>query len=697
MNRRRLLLSLTMVLLASAGTWYWLTNRSPQPPVLLITIDTLRADAIGSIGGGSHTPQLDELVRHGVLFDQATSAAPTTGPSHASILSGEFPYLHGYRNNGQSLDAETPWLPQQLQDAGYVTAAFISGFPLNHMFGFDRGFDLYDDEFSHAPGNRFGLSERSAQATTQAALDWLPSVQAKSWFAWVHYFDPHAPYSAPANFTQEGPRGGYLAEVAYVDHWLGQLVSAARRQDPEVIVIITSDHGEGLGDHGEFDHGLLLYQSTVRVPLLVNAPDKFPPQRSAIPVRTVDIAPTVLQLASLSPIDSIHGVDLEPLLLGGGMTIPPAYSESYFAAVTYGFAPMRAIRSGNAKRVEGGHSRYFDLGQDPGELHPAIDNDAHPGNARLESLLAQIPSTPPTPPTTAPVADAEAMARLHSLGYLGAGAAVSQARWDAQVDPESRLAEHNEILRAQQSLDSGDLTMAEARFRAILELSPENRVAWLRLGGIYHARRELGAAVEAFGKAVALDSLNAEAHYQYAQALTESRNYPDAADQWKQVVALQPERGVAWANLGTNAWMLGDRKAALDAMREAVRILPEVANIRENLVRIELKLGEREAALGNLEELARIEGAQFQLAALLAEQLAMSGSLEKAETWLKFAKSGQEGYTNAHMALATAFVSIDKAKARMHLQEVLRLDPRRRPALATDPAFSALLDGAAQP
>jgi arylsulfatase A-like enzyme/Flp pilus assembly protein TadD len=691
MKRIALLAGMALLGAVVFGYWSWRSSREHRS-VLLVTIDTLRADAIASIGGGSHTPVLDQLIEGGVLFADAASAAPTTGPSHTSILSGQFPYRHGYRNNGQSVADHTPWLPEILHRDGYRTAAFVSGFPLNRMFGFGRGFETYDDDFGPAPDNRFKLSERSAKATTQAALAWLPGVAGKPWFAWVHYYDPHAPYSAPEAFAQAGPRGEYLAEVAYVDHWLGELVAAARKQDPEVVVIITSDHGEGLGDHSESDHGLLLYQSTIRVPLIVNAPSLFAPRRDARVARTVDVTPTVLSLAGASATGAMDGIDLGPLMNGAAGAIPPAYSETYFGSMTYGFAPLRALRIADSKRIEGTNSRYFDLAADPAESHPLAEAAAGAAGARLESLLASIPDLPVGSDRSAAPTDAQAMARLRSLGYLGAGTATDSKRWDAALDPEEHLAEHNEILRAQQSFERGDLIMAEARFRAILQLSPENRVAWLRLGSIYFARRNLAAAIEALGTAVSLDPLNPEAHYQLAEALTRSKQYPQAIVEWKSVTALQPARSVAWSNLGTSQWMSGDRKGAVASLLEATGLDPASVELRENLARAQLQTGGGPGAVSSLLELARLQSEQFVLDAVLAEQLARANRIEEAEQWLSRSRSDHEGYSNAHLALAIAEVASDRARALAHIREVVRVDPRKRRAIEADPELASLLE-----
>lgn len=686
---KRLGLGITVVFALGVvlGVALFFQRQHARPSILLVTIDTLRADAIGAIGGGAQTPVLDQLIREGTLFDRAVAAAPQTGPSHASILSGEFSYHHGVRNNGQSLGSNTRTLATRLHERGYATAAFISGFPLNHMFGFDHGFDRYDDDFG-ASKNQFALSERKAEATTLAALAWLKQPRNKPWFAWVHYYDAHAPYEPPAAFRQPGPRGDYLGEVAYVDHWLGELVKAVRTTAPNTIIVITSDHGEGLGDHGEFDHGLLLYQSTIRVPLLVIAPGIAKVQRSTQPVRSVDIAPTLLDLTGATGDQELDGVDLRPTLSGAVQEIPPAYSETYFGSLTYGWAPLRSLQAEQWKRIESVGGKLFDLAHDPGEKDPV---NAPVINARLESLLAQSPEPRPSA-TASDSADAEAMAKLRSLGYLGAGATVDAKRWDASIDPKQHLAEHNEILRAQQSLDQGQFAMAEGRYRAILELSPDNRVAWLRLGTLLARTGRRAEAATTLQRASELDPLNPEAHYEWAQVLTDSRRFHDAAAQWAEVTRLQPQRAVAWSNLGTSLLMDGNKAAALEALNGAVRIDPESADLRENLARVQLLAGDDAAAIASLLELARLQSQRFTLAAVLAQRLAESGRVEDSEQWLARSRPGQESYVDAHIALAISEAHADKDKAALHLREAMRIEPQRREAILADKELAALVE-----
>lgn len=687
---KRAVVAVAVAAVAALGAWAWWPARPAPVPVLLISIDTLRADALACLGGQARTPQICTLAEEGVLFGQAVTAAPLTGPSHASILGGRFPYHHGIRDNGQVLPAGQGGLAPWLRERGFRTAGFVSGFPLHRQFGFDLGFDHYDDQFAATPGaNPFALQERPAQATVQAAQQWLRSGDTANWFMWVHLYDPHTPYTAPAEFARDGEHGGYLAEIAYADHWVGELVRAARARNPDTVVVLTSDHGEGLGEHGEYDHGLLLYQSTLRVPLLIVAPGRLPPQRLDTPVRTVDIAPTVLGLVDAPVPAGLDGIDLAPALRQGrAPQPPPAYSESYFGAITYGWSPLKALREGAWKRIQGARAEVFDLTADPAEHTPATQAPALAADARLESLLAALPE-PPAPAGDA--ATAEATARLRSLGYLGAGSPVTASRWRNDVDARDGLAEHTEVLRAQDALEHRRWAEAEQRLRAILQQHPDNRVAQLRLGSLLFGQRRVDEGLAHLGRASELDPDNPETRYQLADALLRAGRYAAAADAWAEVTQRQPRRAAAWSNLGSALLLGGKGEASLLAFEQAVSLAPDAANLRENLARAQLRLGRKAAAISTLQQLAQRQPKDFALAALVALQLSDNGERDAAETWLAQAKPAQEAYAEAHLSLALRWLPEDRTRAADHLRQAIAARPALRAAVASDAELAALL------
>lgn len=680
--------ALVLVLTAAIGALVIaLQPNRRAPSILFITIDTLRADAIGVISATGMTPEMDRLASEGFLFDQMVSAVPLTGPSHASLLSGQAPWRHGVRNNGQRLPQSLPWLPELLQQAGYDTAGFISAFPLNRMFGFERGLQFYDDDVGRTT-NGLAVAERKADQTSAAVIRWLERRGDQPFFAWVHYYDPHAPYEPPDEYRQPGPRGDYLGEVAYVDSWIGKLVHSARQVDPDVIVVITSDHGEGLGDHDESDHGLLLYQSTLRVPAILVAPGRIPSGRSGLPARSIDLVPTLLSLTGIKANKPLDGVDLAAVVHGDSTTLPPAYSESYFGALTYGWAPLRSMREHHWKRIEGAYPRAYDLAVDTGESSDETIDEA--ANARLESLLADVPDNKPA--DAAGSLSTSALARLRSLGYLSAGASHDARRWRNDVDPESGLIEHNAVLAAQQWLDQGDIRRAESAFRTIADISPGNRVAWQRLGELLLATRRTKPAAEALQRAVELDPFNPEARYQLASALTTLQRYRDAAAAWSEVVRLQPSRSVAWSNLGSVLLLDGQSVAAIEALTEANRLAPEDSDIRENLGRAQITMGDVDGALRALQMQPQQQPAhRLSWTALLAVRLAALDRFDEAESVIALADAGMEGYVEAQVTLARGLLERDESKASRHLDAAIDANPSMRSELLRDPVLAPLI------
>lgn len=283
--------------------------------ILLITIDTLRADALGSYGGRARTPNLDQLAAEGLRFDFAHAHAVLTRPSHTSILTGLYPYEHGVRDDRASrLKTGTPTIATILKQHGFATGAFVGGVAVAKGFGLDEGFDVYDDRF-RTTGNSSDSSptERPAGAVIAPALEWIRAQQGR-WFAWVHLFDPHAPYEPPPPFDREYARKPYLGEVAYVDQALRPLLDTVRGSSRPTLVLVTSDHGEGLDDHGEPAHGSLAYESTLHVPLIIAqlADRKSRGRVSHVPARHIDVLPTLLDAVGVQAPSSLQGRSLLP-------------------------------------------------------------------------------------------------------------------------------------------------------------------------------------------------------------------------------------------------------------------------------------------------------------------------------------------------------------------------------------------------
>ncbi len=460
--------------------------------VLLITVDTLRADRLGAYGN-SHglTPTMDTLARQGVRFAHARAHVPMTLPSHAAILSGLTPRRTGVHNNTTfRLDAGVPTLATFLKRQGYRTAAFVGAFVLDARFGLAHDFDVYDDRLPRSSSASFHFAERRAKEVLDAALAWIapatvhsvsqppaPSPQSPQhpWFTWIHLFDPHAPYAAPAEYARG--RAPYDAEVAYTDAMLGnflQQLRAAGHLD-RTLIVLTADHGESLGEHGETTHGLFAYDSTLAVPLILSGTGIVPGVVGA-DVAHVDIVPTILDLLGIPVPPGLDGVSL--------VQPPPANRAMYFEALdaylTRGWAPLRGIVQGGWKYIDLPDAELYDLTNDPHETTNRIGQ--HERGDPMRNRLAALEREPGA--TAAPAAlDADAAARLRSLGYVGAGASRAESRGGDQAnrsrppraddDPKRLVALNERFNTALTSFEEGRANEALADFLDVLGARPD--------------------------------------------------------------------------------------------------------------------------------------------------------------------------------------------------------------------------------
>src|SRR5580765_3395253 len=363
--------------------------------VLLITIDTLRGDALGCDGGPARTPNIDAIAAGGLRFSFAHAQAVVTLPSHASILTGLYPFQHGYReNSGYRLTSGVQTLASRLKASGFSTGAFVAAFPLDARFGLTPGFDTYDGRFDDVgSGAEFLLPERPASVVVDRAVRWIQQRDGR-WFAWVHVYDPHAPYRPPAPFDREYATQPYYGEVAAVDQALGPLLTAARGAARPTLVVLTGDHGESLGEHGELTHGLFAYESTLRVPLIVaevgNAAGARPPQDlrevSDQPARHVDIAPTILDALALPVPPELPGHTLRTRADREGGAARASYFEAMESMLDFGFAPLDGVVAGREKYIRLPLPELYDLAADRGEASNLNDRSAE----RARALAARL-------------------------------------------------------------------------------------------------------------------------------------------------------------------------------------------------------------------------------------------------------------------------------------------------------------------
>jgi len=608
---------------AFAGlAWLALGHREASPPpaakaaggpnVLLVTVDTLRADALGCYGhGDAGTPVLDALAGRGVRFETGIAPAPLTGPSHASILTGLVPSRHGVRDNGgYVLPDVIPSLPELFRRAGYRTAAFVSGFPLARRFGFARGFDAFDDHFPRGDSRRAPYVERDARATTDTVLRWLEAAPAPAsprtpFFLWVHYYDPHAPYEPPPPFAARPGWSPYHGEVAFVDAELGRLLGRLDEMGlaPSTVVLATADHGESLGEHGEETHGIFVYDSTVRIPWIVAGPGLAPGVVSRVVARAVDVAPTLLDLAGLPPLAGIDGRSLRPATAGDTRD-EPASVESLSPLLHLGWAPLHAWRTRRWKLIEAPRVELYDLEADPGEARNVAAEHRDVVEELRRPLRAAMAATPPF---AAQAPDPETAERLSALGYLSGGPASPDGGASARADPKdevpllARLERGMSRFRVDPAGAISDLTAVldenpgiaiARRCRAIASAGagrPEAALADLAVLEKSHALTtddlvvradalaalgRAGDALEALDRAAGMEPRSPQPWLSRARALARLGRDDEARAALEHVIALDPDHLEALRDLGDLAAFQGDRPGAASRYERVLALDP---------------------------------------------------------------------------------------------------------------------------
>ena len=523
--------------------------------VILITLDTLRTDRLSCYGSKSvATPNIDAFAAEGVRFTNAASTVPLTLPAHASIMTGLYPPGHGIRENvGTGLDARLPTLAELLGKGGWATAAFVSAFVLDHRWGIGRGFDRYFDDFDltgmeTASTANIGSVRRDGAQTVAAAVSWLDKRPAgRPFFLWLHLYDPHDPYVPREPFKSRHPGRPYDAVVAYTDSLVGDFRRALdeRHLLKDSLVVLTSDHGEGLGDHGETFHGFLVYDTTIHAALIVRPPGGVRGGRVVDrTVSHVDLLPTILDLVGLKAPENVHGRSLAPLV--AGQDVPwdrPVYSESLYPLLHYGWAPLRALRGDRFKLIDVPRPELYDIAKDPAEeqnVHGADPNRARELTADLGRLRHRIESGKP-PAGNAPEIDQRSVARLRSLGYLagGGGVAVEKEGERVRVDPKDRLQLHQKIVDAQSRISHREYDVAGRLLEQVLAEDAAIVDAHQMLGQVAAERRRPQDAIRRFKRALELNPMHEQSLFGLASAYADLGRTDEALAGFRRILEIK--------------------------------------------------------------------------------------------------------------------------------------------------------------
>jgi arylsulfatase A-like enzyme/Tfp pilus assembly protein PilF len=647
-------------------------RRDPGLSVLLVSIDTLRADALGCYGRkGAETPWIDRLAREGVRFEAAHAHNVVTLPSHANLLSGRYPLVHGVRDNtGFRFPEGQATLATLLKAQGWRTGAFVSAFPLDSRFGLDRGFEVYDDRLGGTETTTaFLVPERNGTETVRAALRWLESVRGQRSFAFVHIYEPHFPYDPPAPFASRFGREPYHGEVAAADAALEPLMAPLFEAGSRArtLVVLTSDHGEGLGDHGEETHGIFAYEATLHVPLILYAPGLFSPKVVGTPVRHIDVLPTVLDALGLGIPPDLLGRSLLPLIAGRRGAGADAYFEALSSSLNRGWAPLRGAIRGEVKYIDLPLPELYDLQADPAEQRNLVAS--RPGDLeQMRGLLARLRKDDVG--TGARVQEEEeTLERLRALGYVAGGSAAPKERYTEEDDPK-RLIDMDAKTRDVVTLyRAGDIDGAIALCRENLRRRPDMSLTYLQLAYLERSRGRMDAAIQAAHRAVELRPLDADSVSLYGVYLTEAGRAREAAaflepyakhakpdldvltalgmaqarvgrrDEALRTFArareMDPTNAMVLVNVGTVYLMAGDRVHARQAFEAALDIDDSVARAHNSLGVIAAEEGHDEEAVARWKRAVGLDPKDYQTLFNLGTTLRKLGRSAEARSYLE--------------------------------------------------------------
>lgn len=603
--------------------------------IVVITIDTLRPDHLNCYGYSKiETPNVDGIAQNGVLFENAVTQTPLTPPSHASIFTGLYPTAHHVRDTGGFiLQSSSTTLATILQKQGWDTAAFISSAVLKKLFGLNQGFAVYDDQLP-TPGKGHEFledAERRAGDTIDRALHWLDTQNGKPFFIWVHLYDPHAPYAPPAPFLEKYKDRPYDGEIAYADHELGRLFEAVRKKSPpeKTLFAVLSDHGESLGEHGEYTHGVFLYDSTLRIAFTMSGPGIPAGVRVKQQARTIDFLPTILELMGAKTPAAVQGASLTPSFTAKEVPTAVSYAETLYPKINMNWAELRAIRTNRWKYIRAPKPELYDLSQDAAEANNVIQSHA-PEVLKFEAQLKAVIGIDGAEKVETSMLDQRTLDQLKSLGYVSGFASRKYDLTGQGTDPKDRVG----VLKLIETAQSRQSHIPEARRIQLLEQAlkedPKDPSIYYQLGGkyekagrfpdamkLYQAALQNGIesgllhsrlgdllvrggrrdeAIAEYEKSARLNPTDVDSQANLATAYLQKGSLSDAERVYKWIVTTDPSYAAAYNGLGVIRIQNQDAAGARDYFEKATKLDPDLVDAQLNLGLIYKMEGDRARA-----------------------------------------------------------------------------------------------------
>jgi arylsulfatase A-like enzyme/Flp pilus assembly protein TadD len=704
---RAAILAGAILIVATSAVWFIRSQPAqadlrsiPGQNILLVTIDTLRADALSCYGGQAMTPALDRLAAKGVRFDFAHAHAVLTLPSHATILTGQYPYQHGVRENaGYRLAPNARTAATLFKQAGYATGAFVAAFPVHSRFGLNVGFDVYDDRFgeTRAP-TEFVMPERPATAVVALARAWIQARgstsspragtntahpepvegahpepvegRATPWFVWVHVFDPHAPYRPPPPFDAQYAGRLYYGEVAATDAALAPLFDDLQASARPTLVLVTGDHGESLGDHGELTHGLFAYESTLRIPMIVSELGGRGRQSgqsgevSHVAARHIDILPTLLDAAGRTTPADLPGRSLLAAADRRSTAGRTSYFEAMAGMLNRGWAPLTGVLADHEKYIDVPIAERYDLAADPGETQNLFGRSPD----RDRTLVAALHGFNAALPGERRAESREVTAQLRALGYVS-GRAPVKAHYTESDDPKRLVDIDASVHRAVDAFTAGRAAEAVAMYRQVVARRPDMAIAYRHLAFVEWERGNAKGAVDVLQRAVAAGVTNAGVLTQLGEYLAETGDAakaiqivqplangadadPDtlnalgiayaragqaenARRTFERVLTVDPESSIPLENLGVLALERGDFDAARSFFERAVQADPRSSRAHADLGVVALRAGDRDGAIAQWRQAVDLDPTNYDALYNLGITLAHAGQMDAARPYLQ--------------------------------------------------------------
>jgi arylsulfatase A-like enzyme/Flp pilus assembly protein TadD len=621
----------------------WAASKT-TPNVVVITIDTLRADHLGCYGYKQvHTPNIDALAAGGVKFERAFTPVPITLPSHTVIFTGTYPTLNGMHDfSGNRLGAQPPTLASTLKENGYITGAVVGSAVLDSRFGLNRGFDFYYDhfEFNRLQESNLDVMERPGNVVADQALEWLGKNYQNPFFLWMHMYDPHYPYTPPAPYSEEYKSHPYDGEIAFADAQVGRLIQFLKSKNlyANTLIILSGDHGEGLGEHGEQTHGFFIYNSTLHVPLIVHLPAAPGGKKVDAPVSTADIMPTVLQALKVPVPKEVQGKDLLPLItakmIDKHQDEPRSlYSETFLPRLHFNWSELRGLQLDKYHFIDAPKPELYDLIRDPKELDNLFTQKKAVGEelkSKLDSLIRDY--TPGQEMAEKTSLDPALMERLKSLGYAGFSGGGNTTTSGSQLpDPKDRIQVYELISDGMADSQHGRYQESVDKLTAAQKTDPNSVPVHYLLGLDYYRLKDFNKAIEEFQRVLQLSPDYSLATYQLGLSYGRAGDNTRAIETLKRALQLDPTNFAAAYNLGAVYLQQQMTTEAVAAFRQSLTIAPEYVPAHLALGQVFMYQGQMGDAIAELRQVTALAPQDPSAHAALANALEADGLVAEAE------------------------------------------------------------------